>query len=192
LDITNISNEGAYDFLLVGAGITWSNLPNDIAANQYWDFKKNRAFKLEAWFLPNELLKDKTRVFIEETLCPVGVFINRDFERADNVLLILDSEQDLYLLQYAQNLLKTTNGSIAILNRTAPEDSTQENIQKQLTLFFESVQTASTLSENDITASLLSGYDFMLISYAAWNEVSEHYKEALQLMPSTLIINEKL
>ena len=192
VDITNLSNKGAYDFLLVGAGITWSNLPNDIAANQYRDFKKNRAFKLEAWFLPNELLKDKTRMFIEETQCPVGVFINRDFERADNVLLILDSEQDLYLLQYAQNLLKTTNGSVAILNRTIKEIFAQENIQKQLALFSESVPTASVLSKKDISASLLSGYDFMLISYAAWNDVSEHYKEALQLMPSTLIINEKL
>ena len=191
MDITNLSKKGAYDFLLVGAGITWSNLPNDIAANQYWDFKKNRAFKLDAWFLPNELLKDKTKMFIEETQCPVGVFINRDFERAEKVLLILDSERDLYLLQYAQNLLKTTKGSVAILSRTASEDSAHGNIQKQLASFSESVQTADVLSEKDITASLLSGYDFMLISYAAWNDVSENYKEALQLMPSTLIINEK-
>jgi len=191
-DITNISKEGGYDFLLVGAGITWSNLPNDIAANQYWDSKKNRPFKLDSWFIPNELLKDKTRMFIEQTQCPVGVFINRDFELADNVLMILDSEQDLYLLQYAQDLLKTTNGSIAILDRTrsSEEGHGYENIKKQLTLFFESVQTASILFENDITASLLNRYDFMLISYATWNGVSENYKEALQLMPSTLIISK--
>ena len=190
-DITVLSNEGAYDFLLVGAGITWSNLPNDIAANQYWDFKKNRNFKLEKWFLPSELLKDKTKMFIEQTRCPVGVFINRDFEQADKVLLILDSEQDLYLLQYAQSLMKTTNGSIAILNRTKPEDSGYETIKNRLSLFFETVESpASILTEKDITPSLLNRYDFMLISYLTWNDVSEHYKEALQLMPSTLIISK--
>ena len=190
-DITTLSNEGGYDFLLVGAGITWSNLPNDIAANQYWDFKKNRYFKLDAWFLPNELLKDKTRIFIEETNCPVGVFINRDFDRADKILLVLDSEQDLYLLHYAQTLLKTTNGSINILDQTKKsEDTGYENIKKQLSLFFESVPTANHLYENDITASLLNRYDFMLISYITWNAVSEKYKEALQLMPSTLIISK--
>ena len=189
-DITTITNEGGYDFLMVGAGITWSNLPNDIAANQYWDSKKNRYFKLDSWFLPNELLKDKTKMFIEETQCPVGVFINRDFEWADKVLLILDSEQDLYLLQYAQTLLKTTNGSIAILDRTKPTDLAHENIQKQSALFFESVPTAKVLSEKDITASLLSRFDLMLISYITWNDVSEYYKEALQLMPSTLIISK--
>jgi len=189
-DITNLSNEGGYDFLLVGAGINWSNLPNDIAANQYWDSKMNRYFKLESWFLPNELLKDKTKMFIEQTRCPVGVFINRNFDRADKVLLILDSEQDLYLLQYAHTLLKTTNGSIAILDCTTPEAPGYENIKKQLAFFFESVQTADILSEKNITASLLNRYDFMLISYATWNGVSENYKEALQLMPSTLIISK--
>jgi len=189
-DITTISNEGGYDFLLVGAGITWSNLPNDIAANQYRDSKKNRNFKLEAWFLPNELLKDKTKMFIEETRCPVGVFINRNFDRANKALLILDSEQDLYLLQYARTLLKTTNGSIAVLDRTSPKDSGYENIKTQSELFLESGQTANILSEKDITASLLSRYDFMLISYVTWNIVSENYKEALQLMPSTLIISK--
>jgi len=189
-DITELSNKGGYDFLLVGAGITWSNLPNDIAANQYWDSRKNRYFKLESWFLPSELLKDKTRMFIEETQCPVGVFINRDFDRADKILLILDSEQDLYLLEYARNLLKTTNGSIAILDRTKPENPDRGNVQNRLALFFESIQTASLLTEKDITASLLHRYDFMLISYVTWNDVSEHDKEALQLMPSTLIISK--
>ena len=189
-DITNLTNEGSYDFLLVGAGITWSNLPNDIAANQYWDSRRNHYFKLEAWFLPNELLKDKTKMFIEQTQCPVGVFINRDFEWADKVLLILDSEEDLYLLPYAHTLLKTTNGSVAILDRTHPEDSGHENIKNQLALFSESVPTANVLSERDITASLLNQYDFMLISYLTWNDASENYKEALQLMPSTLIISK--
>jgi hypothetical protein len=189
-DITKLSNNGGYDFLLVGAGITWSNLPNDIAANRYWDFKKNRRLKLDAWFLPNELLKDKTKMFIEETRCPVGVFINRDFVWADKTLLVLESEQDLYLLQYASTLLKTTGGSVDILDRIKPEDTGYENVQKQLATFFESVRIIGALPEKDITADLLDRYDFMLISYLTWNDVSERYKEALQLMPSTLIISK--
>ena len=189
-DITNISNEGCFDFLLVGAGITWSNLPNDIAANQYWDLKQNRFLKLDSWFLPNELLKDKTKMFIEQTNCPVGVFINRNFEQVDNVLLVLDSEKDIFLLQYAITLWKTTNSSIAILDRTKPDNSGFDIIRKQLALFFESVPTVSILPEKNITASLLNNYDFMLISYLTWNDISEHYKEALQLMPSTLIISK--
>lgn len=189
-DITTISNEGGYDFLLVGAGISWSNLPNDIAANQYRHSMKSRYFKPEAWFLPSELLKDKTKMFIEQTHCPVGVFVNRDFEKADKLLLILDSEYDLYLLPYAQTLLKATGGSIAILNRTKDADSGHKNIEKQLASFCESTPASILLPEEDITATLLGDYDFMLISYVTWNDVSEHYKEALQLMPSTLIINK--
>ncbi len=42
-----------------------------------------------------------------------------------------------------------------------------------------------------MTADLLSGYNFMLISYDSWNDVSEHRHEALQKMPSTLILSHK-
>ena len=189
-DITNISNEGGFDFLLVGAGITWSNLPNDIAANRYWDFKKNRYFKLDSWFFPNELLKDKTKMFIEQTRCPVGVFINRNYKRADKVLLILDSEKDLHLLQYAETLLKTTGGAIDILNRATKNNHHYETVENRLALFIETVQRANVLAEKEITASLLNCYNFMLISYITWNNISEKCKEALQLMPSTLIISK--
>lgn len=189
-DIITLSNEGGYDFMLVGAGITWSNLPNDIAANQYWDSKKNRYLKLESWFLPDELLKDKTKMFIEQTQCPVGVFINRNFDKADKVLLIIDSEQDLYLLPYARALWKTTNGSVSVLDRTLPEHPGYETVQKQLALFPASVSAATILPEKEITATLLNRYDFMLIGYVTWNGVSEHCKEALQWMPSTLIISK--
>jgi hypothetical protein len=145
---------------------------------------------MDAWFLPNELLKDKTKMFIEQTHCPVGVFINRDFEKAEKTVLILDSEQDLFLLQYTGILLKTTAGSVDILDRTKPADTDHGNIEKQLALFLASVPKADILSNDEITATLLNSYDFMLISYATWNDVSENYKEALQLMPSTLIISK--
>jgi hypothetical protein len=36
---------------------------------------------------------------------------------------------------------------------------------------------------------LLTDYNFMLISYDVWNDVSENRKEALQSMPSTLILS---
>jgi len=86
--------------------------------------------------------------------------------------------------------LKTTGGSIAILNRTKSGISESEDFKNQLMHFIESLQEASILPEKDITATLLNQYNLMLISFITWNNVSEHYKEALQLMPSTLIISK--
>ena len=184
-DISDIVNAEGFDFLLVGAGITWSNLPNDIAANQYRGALYRRFFRTEKWFLPTELLKDKTKTFIEQSHCPVGIFVNRDFTKANKIILVLDSEADLFLLPYAQTLLQSTRGSINIICRSSDYDP-MENLLGQ---FLETVGSSALLEEKDISGTLLADHDFMLISYAVWNDVSERRKEALQLMPSTLILN---
>ena len=193
-DICRIVNEEGYDFLLVGAGITWSNLPNDIAANQYRDSIKSRFRQslaaAESWFLPNELLKDKTKMFIEQANSPVGVFVNRDFEKATEILLVIDSEQDLYLLPYTETLLKSTNGTLTIVIRPTNTNSNEKTIKEQLDSFSKRIKSISILPDTDITGELLSEYNFMIIAYETWNDVSENYKEALQEMPSTLILSK--
>ena len=194
-DIATIVNEEGFDFLLVGAGITWSNLPDDIAANEY-RVSRSRYFKqlkgAESWFFPNELLKDKTKMFIEQANCPVGVFVNRDFVKATEVILVLDSEDDLYLLPYVRTLLKSTQGTVSIIKRTNKGISTESEalLDKEIKQFMKSVDDVVILPDGDITPELLGDYNFMLISYATWNNVSENDKEALQLMPSTLILSK--
>jgi len=192
-DICNIVNEEGYDFLLVGAGITWSNLPDDIAANQFRSSTHGRYLKrlnAESWFFPATLLKDKTRMFIEQTHSPVGVFVNRNFVRASEVIIVVDYEEDLYLLNYARTLLKATHGTGDILNRTSSTTPGRSSIDQQFEQFTKTVPQTTVLSDNDMTPELLSRYNFMLISYKTWNDVSEHRKEALQLMPSTLILSK--
>lgn len=164
-DICDIVNNEGYDFLLVGSGISMSNTPDDIAASRFRKSFYNSIFKRfkapESWFYPGELLKDKTKMFIEQSNCPVGVFVNRNFVKASNVIVIIGKEEDLFLLNYAQTLLKSTHGSL----------------------------TPFDIRENQLTSQTFNGFNFMLISYTTWNEVSQYRKEALQKMPSTLIID---
>ena len=189
-DICSIANEGEYDFLLVGAGITWSNLPNDIAANEYRDMIRARYFKPGSLFFPSELLKDKTQMFIEQSKCPVGIFINRDFVKARDILLILDSEKDLFLLSYVKTLLKKTYGTIAIIGRFDNTDFGTNALQKKIKHFLTTTRSATLLSEKDITVQLLDRYNFMMVSYTTWVDISESRKEVLQEMPSTLILSK--
>ena len=193
-DICNIANNEGYDFLLVGAAISLSNLPEDIAATQYHASFYNRYFKKlkapESWFYPGALLKDKTKMFIEQSSCPVGVFVNRNFVKASNVLTVIATKEDLFLLEYAQTLTKATHGSVAILNTTSSTTPGSEEIDAAIQQFTESVKQSSLLTQKDLTLQIFNGFNFMLISYKTWNDVSEHRKEALQRMPSTLILNK--
>ncbi|MDR1526270.1 MAG: cation:proton antiporter [Dysgonamonadaceae bacterium] len=146
-------NEDHFDFLLVGAGLSLSASPQDIeAARQH------------SWFYPGDLLKDKTRQFIEASKAAVGIFVNRHFEQATRVAVILKDPQDVFLFRYAKNLMAFNKAQIAVLD----------------------------LRSAALTPEFLSDRNFMLISYDTWIDVSEHEKEALQTMPSTLIIRKSI
>ncbi len=194
-DITDIVNNEGFDFLLVGSGISMSNQPEDIEANRYRTSFYNRFFRRikapESWFYPGSLLKDKTKMFIEKSHCDTGVFVNRGFVRAGEVIVVIDSEKDLFLLDYASSLLRTTQGAVSILDRSSSTTEGSERIQLSIRRFIQSTKRANLLVERDMTAELLSNYDFMLISYGSWSNVSEHRHEALQKMPSTLILSHK-
>ena len=193
-DICEIANKEGYDFLLVGAGISLSDLPNDIAANQYrtsfYD-KFLRHFKApESWFYPGELLKDKTKMFIVQSLCPVGVFVNRKFVKASNTLIVIHFAEDLFLLNYADHLKQTTGSDLTILNLMSNEAKDIDLVTQRLFEYTELQHKAIVYNGNKLTQSVLSAYNFMLISYNTWNLLSEVSNEELQKMPSTLILSK--
>ncbi len=193
-DICKIANEEGFDFLLVGAGISLSDLPNDQAVNRYRAFfydKFLRHFRApESWFYPGELLKDKTKMFIEQSLCPVGVFINRSFVKATHTLILIHEENDFFLLKYAETLQRTTNSELTIIDLTDITYEAKEQVVQKITTYVELQHKAQLSSEKRLTQNLLSVYNFMLVSYQTWNWASEIYKTALQKMPSTLILSK--
>ncbi|MDL2277571.1 cation:proton antiporter [Parabacteroides sp. OttesenSCG-928-G07] len=191
-EICRIVNEEGYNFLLVGAGISMSNLPDDIEANKYRDKYMRRFHTSEIFFSAGGLLKDKTRMFVEQSDSSVGVFINRNFVKANRVLLVIDGEEDLILLNYVKWLLRSTHGDVRILNRTNSRLPENEVVLKRFDDFVAKRKQTIILKEKEIMPEVFaSGVNFMMISYRTWNEVSERQNEALQQMPSTIIINHK-
>lgn len=192
-DIVNIVNKEGFDFLLVGAALSLSDIPTDIEATQYKNTVYERYFRhLKAprsWFYPGNLLKDKTKMFIEQTKCAVGVFVNRGFVKATNILVPVADADDLFLVEYVRNLQKSTHGNVTFLY--GAESAGSGDITESLTGYAAGEKKVTLLADVPFTAGLLSQYNFMLISYPTWNAISDHRKEALQSMPSTLILSKK-
>ncbi len=193
-DIVDIVNDGGYDFLLVGAALSLSNLPADKVVNRFRVFFDKKYMKhlraAEGIFSPGTLLKDKTKFFIEQSECAVGVFVNRDFVKATNVILIIASEQDLFLLDYARTLLKSTGGNISLVNKTSSTTPGSGNIKAAFDQFTKKLTRAQIHPAKELSPQIFAGFNFMLVSYHTWNDISEHRKDALQYMPSTLILSK--
>lgn len=187
-------NEENFDFLLVGAGISMSALPTDVEAAAYNESYYKKYFsKLgapQSWFYPGDLLKDKTKQFIEESNCSVGVFVNRDFEKATDVMLILKETKDVFLFEYAENLILENHSAIYV---SELGDEIMKNHLAEVTVrgFLNKYPQTFFVRSTNMPVDLLSKQNFMLIGYETWLDVSQNQKRALQYMPSALIIKKR-
>ncbi|MDR1408320.1 MAG: cation:proton antiporter [Tannerella sp.] len=192
--IVRMVNEEGYDFLLVGAGISMSNLTNDMDARHILlSFTKffRRFSTPEFRFEPGMLIRDKMKTFIEHSRCSVGVFVNRKFMKATHILVIINSADDLFLLDYARTLTAATRGSISLLNRRSFTLSESEEIRMALHTFADSMEDVRILPEIEVMRESFNDRNFMLVSYPTWNRLTGECEDALKDMPSTLIIQHR-
>jgi Kef-type K+ transport system membrane component KefB len=206
-EITRIARQGGYDFLMVGAPLALSNLPADKVFNHFRNLRnlptdkmfnrfRNRMnrmlghpMKMAEGLSPlGGMAKDKTKIYNEQSNCPVGVFVNRRFVKATNVLLVIGSREDLFLFKYAQTLLKSTKGNIAVVNLTDTKDPDNKDVSAAIEHFIETQIRSRLHPDNEFASRLFEGFNFMLISYRTWSDVKDK-NEALSFIPSTLILS---
>ena len=196
--IVKTANYNNFDFLLVGAGISLSGIPffkeSPLFQNIKWlNQFINNVTKQQTFFYPGTLIKDKTRYFIENSNCTVGIFINRGFESITSTLIVLQNESDEFLLRYARRLLKN-NSEVTIniidINKLASNNAVIRQSIHELRHQFPNevkINKATRLS-----STVLSKNSFMLISYQTWNILSTSDRKEMRNIPSTLIINKKV
>lgn len=117
-------------------------------------------------------------------------FVNRKFVKASNTLIVIHFAEDLFLLNYADHLKQTTDSDLTILNLLPNGAKDADIVSQKLFEYTELQHKGSLCSGNKLTQTVLSAYNFMLISYNTWNLVSEVANEELQKMPSTLILSK--
>ncbi|MDD3322318.1 MAG: cation:proton antiporter [Paludibacter sp.] len=196
-EIVKSANFNNSDFLLVGAGVSLSETPFFKDSSSFGRIKWlnkiiNKIAKKQVYFYPGSLIKDKTRYFIENSHCSVGVFVNRDFTVISATVVLLQLESDVFLLRYARRLLKNNSEvSINILdvNRlTEKNEIIRKSFQELKTQYPNAVKL---IKQTKINSTVLTKYSFMLISYQTWEILSVSDKNELENIPSTLIINKK-
>jgi len=191
-------NQNNFDFLLVGAGVSLSGIPffkeTKIFGNVRWlNQFINKVSQKQAFFYPGTLIKDKTRYFIENSNCSVGVFVNRGFTGITNTIVMIESETDDFLLRYARRLLRNKPGIIITILDAHKLTLSNGVIKKAFGDLKEQFPgSVKLIKPSKISSNLLSKYSFLLISYQAWNTLAQAGNGELNNIPSTLIINKKV
>ena len=190
-------NYNNYDFLLVGAGVSLSGIPffkeSSLFGKTKWVNRiLKRVTQTQAIFYPGTLIKDKTKYFIENSHCSVGVFVNRGFTNITTTMVLLQDENDDFLLRYARRLIRN-NSEVSIfimdVNKVMQKsDIIRRAVDDLRAMFPTSVKILKSSKNN---SAIISKFSFLLVSYPAWNALSESENKELSNIPSTLIINKK-
>ncbi len=197
-EIVRKVNSENFDFLLVGGGqaTTQKAILKESSNFERFPFLNkiyNKLTRDNAIFYPGTLIRDKTRYFIENSNCSVGVFVNRDFKSINNTLILIEEEADDFLLRYARRIMRNNpEVKIEILDLEVlygKSDRITAGIDMLTEQFNSRVKVAKS---HKLSKSYLEKFNFMMVSYQSWEFLVSQEIQTLKDIPSTLIINKKL
>ncbi len=193
-DLTNISNKGNYDLLLIMLG---KSMYEGSLLGRLLGFttkiinpeKLLNTVKGKGNIFNNSPFDDFTLQILDKTHIPVGILVEKEFKSADRVFVPIFNLSDFYLLEYAKRLINNNNSQIIILDVAG---QIRNNIEvKELIRSIEQVAPnhITLYNEKKIDHEFLNSQDLMLISSKSWKNMIDTKSLWLSDIPSTLIIS---
>ncbi|MDO4707288.1 MAG: cation:proton antiporter [Porphyromonadaceae bacterium] len=178
-----------YNMLLVGAGIKYSAEVQDQEAAHIRARLSGMVGSLsvattERLLAIGHLVRDKMNYFVHHAPCSVGIFLERDFDRPQRILLDLRDESDLRLVSYARTLMENSSGAKLYIHASGVDGA-------QIQLGAAAERTTLLGKDEPIVVSPRERYDLLLLSYQAWMKYYDGDPDRLAMLPSTLILSLK-
>jgi Kef-type K+ transport system membrane component KefB len=192
-DIADIANEGQYDLVLVGVGksIYEGTLLGKVLGFTSRIINPDRLldkFTGKEGLFENSPFDDRTRLLISKTKKPLGILIDKDLQKIDNVFIGMYSIGDVFLIDYAQKLMYNNNAHVTILDNN---EHTKNNfiIQNSLIALEEKhTDNFDVFQPNQINKPFLSQQDLAVFSLETWKKLIEDEVSWLADIPSVLIV----
>ncbi|KAA0128555.1 cation/H(+) antiporter [Chryseobacterium sp. SN22] len=193
-DLTNITNRGNYDLLLIMPG---KSMYEGSLLGRLLGFttkiinpeKLLNTVKGKGNIFNTSPFDDSTLQILDKTNIPVGILVEKNFTSADRVFIPIFNLSDFYLLEYAKRLINNNNSQIIILD-VAGQIRTNIEVKELIRSIEQVAPNHITLyNEKKIEKEFLDGQDLMLISSKSWKNLIDTKSLWLSDIPSTLIIS---
>jgi hypothetical protein len=161
-EVTREANKGRYDLLLVGGSHS---------------------------LFSDDVVGGKVKNFLEDTSGHVGVLVDKDFEIADRILLILQEFNDLFLLSFAERFIQNNNARLMVYD---PNRLLKTNMIFSMALDKISTENNQKIQVHEhrqaLTRELVTDYNLVMVSYSGWKDLSRKKNDGLAQSPSVLIL----
>ena len=194
-DITEVANQGDYDLLIIGLG---QSIYEGSLLGKFLGFTtriinpekflsqmtgKESLFELSPF-------DERIQNILNKSSVQVGVFIDKNFTDAENVLIPIFSEGDISLLPFIQKLINNSGSQITILDS---DDQIKNNtfLKEKIRAIEQNAHNhINILREMDINNDFLIHQNLMIESIKSWKRLIELKSTWLSDIPSTLILKE--
>lgn len=192
-DVVNVVNEQISDLLLIEMGYSiyrGSLLGNILGFTTRIinpDVLLNKVIGKEKFF-ENSWFNARTQQILNRSKVPVGIFINKDFDKVEHIFLPVFTKQDLKLLSYAQKWIRNSEAQITVLDATGQLESYPE-FKEQVRLIEQfKPNHIRIVSAKEVDKEFIEEFDLMLISLDSWKNLVEERTPWLNNAPSMLLM----
>jgi len=195
-EITSLANKGDYDLLLIEMeesiyegsflgkllGFTTRIINPEKLLNTVTG-KEN--------LFDNSNFDEGTRLILSKSTIPVGVFVDKKFEKAEHICIPFYDEKDSFLITYAQKFIRNSGAQVVILDTEGHIKNNLQCREKITAAQHASPNHILLITQTGVEKEFLKQQDLILISTESWKKMVESKSRWLQSMPSTLIISGK-
>jgi Kef-type K+ transport system membrane component KefB len=193
-DITEITNKGDFDLLLIGIGqsIFEGSLLGRILGYTTRIVNPDRLIQKVSGkekIFGNSPFDDRTQNILSGSQVPVGIFVDKNTGNFDQVIVPFYSENDGFLVDYIQRLIKNSDSQVTA--------SDPFHIVKNKTEIKEAIRAIEQEAPNHITLNsekepdelFIRKFQLMVISTNGWKRLVDSRSQWLNQTPSILILN---
>ncbi|WP_396164993.1 cation:proton antiporter [Flavobacterium sp.] len=182
-DIVEVSNKGEFNFLLINIGssifegtllgkvlgITSKIINPENLLNTFTG--KEKLFEVNYF-------DDKTQAIINKTEVPLGIYVDKELTKTENISVILFNNEDQFLLDYVKLLKKNSQAKISIFD-------TYDIVNEKNKITHENVKV---IHSSKLEKDFLKEQDLLIMSIDSWKKLIDTRSVWLNNTPSLLII----
>jgi len=192
-DIADVSAKGEYDLLLVGLGksIFEGTILGKVLGFTSRFINPDRLldkFTGKEGLFENSPFDERTRLIISKTKTPLGILIDKDLKKVDNVTIPIMSIGDAFLFDYAERLIFNNNTKVTIVENSSQRKNNFiiENAVAGLKLKY--ANNLQLVDYEKLNKPFLEKQDLVLVSLESWKNLVNEEETWLSDIPSALIV----
>lgn len=193
-EILSSANSGEFNLMIVGAGqslFQGSFLGKLIGftANALNPEKLINSIAGKSSLVESQtIIDERVKNFIAQSQIPVAIFVDKDFDETDKILIPIFSISDVFLLFYAKKILKNSDSKILIIDYKDIISSNSELKEEITTIENFSPNNIALVNKKEANLSNLSESSLMIVSFDGWkalereNNFMDHKSMSLLLI----------